>query len=407
MRRFLGIAVLCCLAALAAPPDSKKAGMDPERLARIPVRMKQFVDQGSISGAVTLVARHGVLAELDAVGYQDVEKKTPMRPDSIFQIMSMTKPVVAVGIMILMEEGRLAPSDLVEKHLPEFRGQWMIESSDPNTRSLKRPSRPITIRDLLTHTSGMPSMPPEGLKELYSDMKTPLAEAVSVYSQMPLEFEPGSKWQYSNPGIAILGRIIEVAADQPFEKFCDERIFKPLGMKDSFFFPTPDKLERIALVYRLDENKKLRKAGRDTLGGDPWEYRKGARYPAPEFGLYSTAQDLWALYQMVLNGGTYNGKRFLSKPTVEMMTTLHTGDLAAGHEPGRGYGLAWTVVKDPIGGLQLQSIGTYGHGGAFGTQGTVDPKKDLITVFMIQRSAGGDSSERNAFLTMAASAIVE
>lgn len=408
MRRLLALAVLSSLAALAAPPDAKKAGMDPERLARIPVRMKQFVDQGAISGAVTLVARHGVLAELDAVGYQDVEKKTPMRPDSIFQIMSMTKPVVAVGIMMLMEEGKLAPSDPVEKHLPEFRGQWMIAEQEAaaKTRTLKRPSRPITIRDLLTHTSGMPQMPPEGLKELYSDMKTPLAEAVSVYSQMPLDFEPGSKWQYSNPGIATLGRIIEVAADQPFEKFCEERIFKPLGMKDSFFFPTPDKLDRIAMVYRLEKGK-LRKAGSETLGGDPWEYRKGARYPAPELGLYSTAQDLWAFYQMVLNGGTYNGKRFLSKPAVEMMTTLHTGDLPAGHEPGRGYGLAWTVVKDPVGALQLQSIGAYGHGGAFGTQGTVDPKKDMVTVFMIQRSGGGDSSERNAFLTIATSAIVE
>ena len=399
--------LLGALCLSAAPADVKKAGMDPERLARIPVRMKTFVDQGKIAGAVTLVARHGVIASLDAVGYQDLEKKKPMRTDSIFQIMSMTKPVTAVGIMMLMEEGRLALSDPVEKHLPEFRGLWVIESRDGNrARTLRRPARPITIRDLLTHTSGMSSMPPAGIRDLLSTLDKTLAEAVAAYSQQPLEFEPSTKWMYSNPGIATLGRIIEVVAGQPYERFMEERIFKPLGMKDSFFYPPADKLDRIAMVYKLERGKLL-PAGPETLAGDPWQYRKGAKYPCPECGMYSTAPDLAAFYQMALNGGAYNGRRLLARPSVDVMTALHTGDLEAGHSPGMGYGLAWAVVREPLGTLQLQSIGTYGHGGAFGTQGWVDPKRDLIGVFMIGVSSGGGADERNAFMSMAAAAITE
>ena len=203
----------------AAPPapNAAKAGMDAERLTRIPARMKTFVDRGEIAGAVTLVARHGELASLDAVGYQDLEAKKPMRTDSIFQIMSMTKPVTGVGIMILAEEGRLALSDPVEKHLPEFRGLWMVDSATGDTgRTLKRPSRAITIRDLMTHTSGMTGGQPAGIRTLMSTLDHSLAEAVAIYSQQPLQFEPGSKWLYSNPGIATLGRIIEFVADQPY-----------------------------------------------------------------------------------------------------------------------------------------------------------------------------------------------
>jgi CubicO group peptidase (beta-lactamase class C family) len=338
---------------------------------------------------VTLVARHGVIASLDAVGYQDLEKKRPMRTDSIFQIMSMTKPVTAVGIMMLMEEGRLALSDPVEKHLPEFRGLWVIESRDGNrARTLRRPARLITVRDLLTHTSGMFPMPPAGVRDLLSTLDKSLAEAVAIYSQQPLEFEPGTKWMYSNPGIATLGRIIEVVAGQPYERFMEERIFKPLGMKDSFYYPPADKLDRIAMVYKLERGKLL-PGGPETLAGDPWQYRKGAKYPCPECGLYST------------------GRRLLARPSVEVMTALHTGDLEAGHSPGMGYGLAWAVVREPLGTLQLQSVGTYGHGGAFGTQGWVDPKRDLVEVFMMGISSGGGVDERNAFMTMTAAAIME
>ena len=385
-----------------------KAGMDAERLARIPARMKAFVDRGSIAGAVTLVARHGTVAGIDAVGYLDLESKKPMRTDSIFQIMSMTKPVTAVALMMLVEEGRVVLSEPVETYLPEFRGLWVNEAgATPKERRQVRPDRPITLRDLLTHTSGMASGPPPGAAGLFAAMHLSLAEAVAIYSQQPLDFQPGARWQYSNPGIATLGRIIEVTSGKPFEKFLEERIFQPLGMKDSFIFPPADKTDRIAMVYEL-ANGKLKRAGSDTLAGDPALYRKGARYSGPEYAMFSTAQDLAAFYQMMLNGGAYNGKRLLSRPAVELMTTLHTGEIdPAGHSPGKGYGLAWTVVKDPIGTLQMQSVGTYGHGGAFGTEGWVDAKKDLVGVFLIQRSSGGGREEGDAFKAMAAAAIVD
>jgi CubicO group peptidase (beta-lactamase class C family) len=396
------------LAAQQAAVSPGKAGMDAERLARIPARMKAFVERGSIAGAVTLVARHGAIAGLEAVGYLDLESKKPMRADSIFQIMSMTKPVTAVALMMLVEEGKVVLSEPVERYLPEFRGLWVNEAgATPKERRQVRPTRAITLRDLLTHTSGMISGPPPGAGDLMSTMHLSLAEAVAIYSQQPLEFQPGTRWQYSNPGIATLGRIIEVTSGKPFEKFLEERVFQPLGMKDSFIFPPAEKTDRIAMVYDL-ANGKLKRAGSNILGGDPALYRKGARYSGPEHAMFSTAQDLAAFYQMMLNGGTYNGKRLLSRPAVELMTALHTGEIEpAGHSPGKGYGLAWTVVKDPIGTLQMQSIGTYGHGGAFGTEGWVDAKKDLVGVFLIQRSSGGSSEEGDTFKTLAAAAIID
>jgi CubicO group peptidase (beta-lactamase class C family) len=382
-------------------------GMDPERLARIPARMKAFVDRGTIAGAVTLIERHGQIASVEAVGYQDLETKKAMRTDTIFQIMSMTKPFTATGIMILMEEGKLALSDPVEKHLPEFKGMWVIESRDGDkVRTLRRPARPITIRDLLTHTSGMygAEIPP-ALKDLEVRLRKTLAEEVAIGSQQPLDFDPGAKWQYSNIGIATLGRIIEVVGDQPYDRFLDARIFRPLGMKDTYLSPPPEKYDRIASAYTLEKGK-LKPMGPDTLGGGDWKYRKGARNPIPAGGLYSTASDLATCYQMMLSGGTHNGKHILSRPTVGVMTALHTGELKAGN-PGTGYGLAWAVVRDPMGSLSLPgcSIGTYGHGGAFGTYGWVDPKKDLVGVFLVQRP--GATDERNAFMSIANSAIMD
>jgi CubicO group peptidase (beta-lactamase class C family) len=331
-----------------------------------------------------------------------------MRPDTIFQIMSMTKPVTAVALMMLVEEGKVVLGEPVERYIPEFQGLWVNEpGATPKERRQVRPTRPITVRDLLTHTSGMNGSPPAGIGSLMSTMHLPLADAVLIYSQQPLDFQPGTRWQYSNPGIATLGRIIEVTSGKAFEKFLEEQVFQPLGMKDSFVFPPAAKTDRIAMVYDL-ENGKLKRSGINTLGGDPALYRKGARYSGPEHAMFSTAQDLAAFYQMALNGGTFNGKRLLSRAAIELMTTLHTGNIdPAGHRPGKGYGLAWTIVKDPIGTLAMESIGTYGHGGAFGTEGWVDPKKDLVGVFMIQRNSGGSSEESDTFKTLAASSIID
>lgn len=402
IRRFA--LILCAVAPglWAAETGGANSGLDPGRLARIPVRMQEFVDAGRVAGVVTLVERHSEVASLEAVGYQDLETKKPMKTDTIFQIMSMTKPVTVTGVMILMEEGRLALSDPVEKHVPEFRGQWMVASrAAGGTLTMKKPSRPITIWDLMTHTSGMPGGLPEGMRDAYQRFDKTLAEAVAVYSQQPLLFEPGTAWQYSNMGIATLGRIIEIVSHQPFEKFIEGRILQPLGMKDSFFFLPEDRWERLASVYTYTEGK-LVKSKADV-------FRRGARYPMPEGGMYSTATDIGAFYRMMLDGGALNGARILSKAAVELMRRNHTGDLKAGFSPGAGFGLGFSVVREPLGTFRLNSIGTFGHGGAYRTYGWADPAKDMVGVIMMQRTnVGGDlADEISALMQMAASAIVE
>ena len=388
--------IAAATALLAAAP------LDPAALQRIPKRMQELVDQGVLSGAVTLVQRHGAVASLEAVGWADIEAKKPMRPDTIFQVMSMTKPFVGTAIMMLADDGRLSVNDPVEKHIPEFRGQMVVVSRNADgTVLMKKPVRPVTIFDLMTHTSGMAYLPPTGIGELNTTMDRTLADAVLLYSQMPLEFEPGGKWQYSNLGIAILGRIIEVCSGIPFEKFLETRIFQPLGMKDSHFFLPAEKHARLAAIYKKGPNG-LIKAGNETLGGYALNFRKGAKYSAPEWGLYSTAQDLAAFYQMLLSGG----KKLISKSAIDAMTRKQTGDLRSGHMPNTAFGLTWEVIEDPRGELAYLSTGTFGHGGAFGTHGWVDRKKDLVGVFLIQM-IGLDASAKYGFMQMANAAVVE
>jgi len=393
VRLFVLIAAFVSLAG-AQPPV--KNGVDLDRLAAIPARMKSFVDKGDISGTVTLIAHHGKIVHLEATGYQDIEAKKPMRTDTIFQIMSITKPVTAIGLMMLMEEGRLSLTDPVEKYVTEFRGQEL---------NGKKLAHPITIRDLLTHTSGMP-MWPRGDTYLYRKMDKTLEEAMASFAKEPLEFEPGTKWRYSSPGVAVLGRVIEVVSGQKYEEFITERLLKPLEMKDSFYYPPANKQDRIAALYGQRDGK-LAKMDM-ALGGDPMTYRKGAVYPAPEWGLFSTAADMASLFQMMLNGGTLHGKRYLSPSSVAAMTTVQTGDLKAGFLPGTGYGLAFEVVKDPIGTLTLLSPGAYGHSGIYGTHCWADPKKDLVGVFLIQ--SGNENifmAAKNAFFQMAGAAVVD
>lgn len=371
------------------------AELNPRRLARIPARMKQFVEQGTIAGAVTLVQHRGRLASLEAVGYEDLESRRPMRPDTTFYIMSMSKPVTAIGVMILIEEGLVSLADPVEKHLPEFRGQLLAERPKPGILQLRKPTRPITVLDLLTHTSGMGALPPPGMGGAdfyFARLDKSLEQAVRLYAQQPLEFDPGTRWTYSNPGIAVLGRIIEVASGQPFEKFMAERVFQPLGMRDTFYFPLSKKREAAASVYEYTGGKL--KNLRDRLP-------KGGPYPMPEGGLCSTAKDVAAWHQMMLDGGLCQGQRILSQASVDAMRTWRA------RETGGSYGLGWVVAHHPAGGLRLESTGAYGHGGAFGTYAWIDPAKELVGVFLIQRFGGGGSTEVNAFVTLAGAAVEE
>lgn len=406
IRRLATQALVCSLLVNAAPPvvvkDTAKTGLDPARLAQIPVRMKQFVDKGQAAGVVTLVARHGHVAALEAAGYTDFDTKQPMRVDNIFQIHSMTKPVVCLGILMLAEEGKLAISDPIEKHLPEFRGQMVLDRQEADgTKVLVKPARLVTIRDLMTHTSGMILNPPPGIGELHGALHKTLNEVVLVESQQPLLFQPGTKWSYSNTGIAALARVLEVHSGMPFEKFLETRIFKPLGMNDSYIFPPAEKHHRMPTAYILKDGKPVKYTA-DPLGEGAMKFRVGAKYSLPEGGIYSTASDLYNLYQMMLNGGTLNGTRIISKASLDLMTTNHTGNLKTS-QPGAGWGLGNYVITNPS--ESVLSLGSYGHGGRYGTFYAIDPKKDMIMIFMIHREGGSD--ERNMFLQMAYAAALD
>ncbi|MDQ2775851.1 MAG: beta-lactamase family protein [Acidobacteriota bacterium] len=367
--------------------------------------MKHFVDDKTVAGVVTLVARNGKTVEFDAEGMADIEAGRAMRKDTIVQIMSMTKPVTAIGIMMLAEEGKLALRDPLEQYLPEFRNQRVATTIGPDASRLGTPDRPITIRDLLTHTAGIQDAAPEEIKDYQQRMNVPLAEVVKQHAKQPLLFQPGTKWSYSSVGIDILGRIIEVCSGQKYEEFKAQRILQPLGMKDSFFFPKADTIPRIAMVYARHAGK-LTRSPETILGGDPAKYRAGAIFPGPGWGLYSTAEDLLHLYQMMLNGGTYEGRSYLSPFSVHLMTEVQTGDVhRVGWLGGSGYGLAWEVVNDPYGELAGHSMGSYGHGGAFGTQGWIDPANDLIQIMLIQSSSGGADGIRDVFLTMSEASV--
>lgn len=377
------------------------AELDAAKLAAVRTRMQQFVDKGEIAGAVTLVARHDRVVSLEAVGYQDLESKKPMQANSLFRIASMTKPVTAVGIMILADEGKLAVDDPVEKYLPEFRGQQLAVRGQEGV-TLQKPSRPITLRDLLTHTSGMHGGLPRSPAGLYEKRDCTLAQAVPLYAQEPLQFEPGTKWQYCNVGIDTLGRIIEVVSGQSYETFLEKRIFNPLGMVNTCFYPSPAQAERIAVIYGKKEGQLV--AATSPIVGPT----AGAKYPIPSAGLFSTAPDMARFYQMVLNQGELDGQRILSPASVAQMTRVHTGDLTAGFTEGVGFGLGWGVVRTPTGVTAMLSPGTCGHGGAFGTQGWIDRQKDLILVMMIQRVGlpNGDASEmRREFQRIAVSSL--
>jgi CubicO group peptidase (beta-lactamase class C family) len=354
--------LIALFAALAVAPPARAD--EPAGKAIAPV-LQPFVDAHSLAGAVTLVADKDKVLSLEAVGFADVAARKPLKTDALFWIASMSKPITGAGLMILVDEGKVKIDDPVEKYLPEFKDLWLAVEQDKEHVLLKRPKRPITVRDILSHTSGMPF---QSAMERPTLDGLPLRDAVRSYAMTPLMFEPGSKYSYSNAGINTAGRIIEVVSGMPYEEFMDRRLFGPLGMKDTTFWPNEEQLTRLAKGYRPNKDKtglEETKIGQLTY---PLSDRK--RYPMPAGGLFSTAADVARLCQMVLNGGTFEGKRILSESAVKQMTSKQTGD-----EVKDGYGLGWST-----GG------GSFGHGGAMATNMTIDSKRGLITVFMVQHA---------------------
>lgn len=388
------------LAASAIPfltPRFLRAASRDEIVAALRARMREFTANGPCTGIVALIQIGGQRIALDAFGMADVEAKRTMTTDAICQVMSMTKPFTGTGIALLAEEGKLRFTDSVERHLPEFRGQRVIESVDGKQQVTGPAPRPIRICDLMTHTSGMAEMPPESAGDfLGAVLRRSLAENVLIYAQQPLLFAPGTRYQYSNMGLATLGRIIEVCSGQPYEKFLAERIFEPLGMKDSFFFPPAAKRNRIAMVYQTRDGK--------TEPLVAAVKREGAKYPMPEGGLFSTAEDLSRFYQTMLDGGVFQGRRIISKWAVETMTAVQEFSVPGVAGTGNGWGLTWSRVSGPRGMLTLKSPDAFGHGGAFGTYGMIDPERKLVGVFFTQELGRDVHTAQDTFIEQAEAA---
>jgi CubicO group peptidase (beta-lactamase class C family) len=387
------LAATCCgFTATSWARDDRK----PAVLAPV---LQKFVDDSTISGAVLMVTSPDKVLALETVGSANLESKAPMKDDAMFWIASMTKPMTAMGLMMLVEEGKLSIDDPVEKHLPEFKGQMLIEEKTPERVVLKKPQRPIIVKDLLTHTSGLISDLPGGGSAL--DTLT-LQGAVVGYATSPLLFEPGSKWQYCNPGINTLGRLIEVESGQPFAQFMQERFFEPLGMKDTTFWPTEAQLKRIATSYKPGpEGKGLEATTVKYLSPN---LKDRQRMPLAAGGLFSTASDLAKMYQMVLNGGKLGKKRYLKEETLKLMATNQTGDLKVSFSDGMHMGLGFHIVNTPMGVTEALSPGSFGHGGAYGTQAWIDPTRKLAIVLLIQRAGlpNSDKSDMRAALQRAA-----
>lgn len=400
--RHVAVVLLALSLTAATVPSGKPedVGLASGRLLRINDLIRSYIDSGQITGAVTMVSRKGRIAHFEAQGLMDVEGKTPMRKDAIFRLASMSKPVTGVAILMLMEEGKLRLTDPVSRFIPEFKNPKVAMLKTPVAPPLatgqppREPEiytvpaeRELTIRDLLTHTNGLETGGPgsrEGARLSPRRTSSNLAAYVPTLGAVPLDFQPGSRWQYSAlAGIDTLGRIVEVVSGMTFDQFLQKRIFEPIGMKDSAFYPTDDRLPRVVTLYergpvgltRADTPNWL--ATRTLFSGGG--------------GLWSTAEDYMQFAQMLVNSGQLNGTRLLSPRTVDLMSSNHVGDLYSGvgqRLKGMGFGLTVEVVTDGVSASRRASNGSFGWDGAFGTHFWVDRKEQLAGLLMVQESNG-------------------
>ncbi len=332
--------------------------------------LDDYVQRGEAAGVVAVAFGPENIVTSNTAGWNDLASKQPVAGDSLFWIASMTKPITAMAILNLRDEGRLTLEDPVARHLPEFGAE--------NSHV-----KPVTIRHLLTHTSGLADKPAE------TKPKT-LAELVALYPAQPPRFAPGAKWEYCNSGINTLGRIVEVLSGQPFSDYLAEHFFQPLGMKDTTFHPDAAQARRLARTYKKGANGALEATGiAILLGGAVVPPADSIPYPAG--GLFSTADDLVPFYQMVLRGGEAGGRRYVKKETLQEMAALQSGELTTGFTPGASWGLGWGRVAEPQGITAALSPGSFGHGGAYGTQIWLDPVKGRGYLLLLQRADIGNS----------------
>ncbi len=372
-RRFLALSLtLLMLTAVHAAPTLPGVG----------AAMQGAVDAHETAGAVTFVATKDKVLHLEATGFADYVAKKPMATDTLFWLASSTKPITATAALMMQDEGKLSISDPVAKYIPAF-------------AALKTPSgKPanITIQQLLTHTSGLADIK----RPVYLASKN-LTDVMNGYLSplTPMLAEPGERWKYNSFGLDTVGRIVEIVSGKSYDDFLQERIFGPLGMKDTTFFPSDAQQPRLAIGYSRDRSGQSMNVQAPTFGRPV----RGQFPPVPGGGLFSTASDLGRFGQMLLNRGNFEGRRYLSEASFKQMTTIHTGELLTGYSAGQmnhvlGWGLGVFIVRAPHEGLTAPlSVGTFGHPGAWGTDMIVDPVKGVVYVMMIQRSNLPDNFE--------------
>src|SRR5580704_6904292 len=389
--RLLPLAALPCAtliltaASLPTSPKPEDVGLSGERLQRIHQMIQRHIDAGDITGAVTLVARKGQIAWVDAAGVMDLETKAPMKRDSLFRMASMTKPVIGTAMMMMLEEGKVSLSDPVSKFIPEFKNMKVGILQSPGGRGggaagaappkyyMVPADRELTIKELLTHTSGLVAGPmgQNAVAPLRRKPEETLADFIPRLAQTPLEFQPGARWMYSaSDGFDPLGRIIEVASG------------KPLNMPDTHHYPTDAQLSRLAGVYQKRDNALVKSPLAQSLS------MSSKVYFASGGGLISTVDDYSHFAQMLANGGEFNGHRLLSPRTVKYMASVHIPYTLPGRTPGEAFGLTVRVIQDANAGEIRISDGSFGWSGVYGTHFWVDPKEEIVAVMMCQTSIG-------------------
>jgi CubicO group peptidase (beta-lactamase class C family) len=379
----------------------EEVGLSSSRLARLRAVMNQYVAEKKIPGAVGLIARRGKIAYQEAFGMADLEAGKPMRLDTIHRIYSMSKPITSVAVMMLYEEGKFQLNDPVANYLPEFaKMQVGVEEKDPQTGQLVLKTvpakHPITIRDLLRHTSGLTygvfgdTLVDREYRKARGVMDKDLASFVTQLARLPLLYEPGTRWNYSL-SVDVLGRLVELLSGKTFEQFLQERIFAPLDMHDTGFYVPASKKDRLAKLYITTKEGKLEPAAvcatwqecTDKFPTAALSYLEPPAFQSGGGGLVSTTYDYLRFCQMMFNQGQYNGKRLLSRKTIQLMTSDNLGKIPE-VGPGVGFGLGFAVSKAPGEAGMMGTPGEYNWGGAAGTKFWIDPKEELIGIFMTQ-----------------------
>lgn len=378
--------------------DPAEVGMSGDRLDRVSETMQRYIDDDLLAGTVALIARHGKIVHLEAQGWRDKEADQLMTADAIFTIMSMTKPIVSVALMTLFEEGRFLLDDPISKWLPDY-ADLDVVASEPGRSRTEPAARPVTVRHVLTHTSGLSLVPRNG--RAHGPRPETLEERIEQSADIPLAFQPGDGWQYgsSTDFVAVL---VEKISGKSLDVFLRERVLDPLEMEDTHYYVPESKVNRVAAAYSPTGPGRTIELFRAPA------FREAEPYFGGVAGLQSTVHDYFRFHQMMLNGGELDGVRILSPRTINLMVTNHVGDLPIYiRGDGYGFGLGYGILMDPGTANEHLSPGSFMWGGAWGTISWVDPVEDMLGVLMTQVTSYSHLSHRRDFSTLASQAIVK